>query len=307
MQYDLPQQVTETARHLEHALTAFTHECEDLSLRNARVFALPPVEKGAEHAPLSYIPVHPYSGREAETLALRHFTRLFIQQQSEQTSSKAAVRLPGALCYEVDAPRQARIRQHVEIINALKRRLAQIITVDSALTTAQRFEWVHRHVPGLITLSAYRQITLIEQPATLRFGWANKQVVKNFTRSEVLAMLKKTLNAGRAAAPLTREQWLAQVTQEYNDIAALPEHARLKIRRPVKVQPLARVWYSHTQRQKQYACPSPLLVICRQGTSLPDIGELADYDAQNIHYRHRPQPQPLSLLIPRLHLWRVDD
>lgn len=89
----------------------------------------------------------------------------------------------------------------------------------------------------------------------MRFGWANKQIVKNLSRQQVLEMLEKSLNAGRAVPPWTKEQWAERVRQEMDEVQRLPENIRLKIKRPVKVQPVARVWYCAQQKQVQYAWP----------------------------------------------------
>lgn len=253
--YDLIERLNGTFRELERDLHQLREQLDSYRLLIGRVFLLPAVNKGKEHDAISRIEVTQRLGKEAHQSTLSHFTHLFIQQQSEKTSSKAAVRLPGAVCYQVDETERQQTQALITRINQRKQELENMISVESGLPSVQRFEWVHRQLPGLITLNAYRTITLLENPTTLNFGWANKQIIKNYTRQEIIDILEKSLKANRAVPPYTREQWAEQITRELNAISSLSDKVRLKIKRPVKVQPVARAWY----QDRKNRCNMPAL------------------------------------------------
>ncbi|HEJ6999201.1 TPA: DNA replication terminus site-binding protein [Serratia marcescens] len=306
--YDVIGRMNACFTELEQALGALQQQIAPLRLLAARVFSLPEVEKGQEHQAISHIAVEQHVGQAARDLALEHYQRLFIHHNRENVSSKAAVRLPGVICLAVEQPEYQVLQTQLALINRLKGELEQIIIVDSGLAPEQRFEFVHTHLHGLITLSAYRTLTALTNPDSVRFGWANKHIIKNVKRDDILAQLEKSLKAGRAVPPHSREQWAALVSREIDDVSRLPQHATLKIKRPVKVQPIARVWYQQQQKQVQHPCPLPLIALCQveNGAAVPKIGELLNYDVDAVKHRYKPDAQPLRLLVPRLHLYTDD-
>jgi len=306
---DLIERLNQRFTQLQLNLSELQSLLGGLRLLIGRVFELPEVEKGQEHAAIEEIPVTQHVGAAALAIGLAHFQRMFIYHQKHNTSAKAAIRLPGALCFAVDDKQYQAALTLIDHINLMKTELSHMITVESQLPPEQRFEFVHNHLHGLKTLSAYRSLLVITDPWSLRFGWANKQIIKNLTRQQVLEMLQKSLEAGRAVPPYDKQQWAEKVRGEIDAISKLPPTVKLKIKRPVKVQPIARVWYQDRQQQVQLACPSPLIVLCRlsPGATLPphipQLGELLSYDQAAIRHKYKPPALPAHLVIERLHLY----
>ncbi len=299
--YDAIDKLNNVFSELEQHIKEFCSQLQQTDLLSAAVFSLPEIEKGNENAPISQIEVTPYQDEEALALGLQHFQRLFMHHNEHKTSTKSAVRLPGVLCFQVSGAKYVALNQAIIEINRLKAELEHTITVESGLPPEQRFEFVHDRLHGLITLNAYRSLVLLTNPSSVRFGWANKNIIKNVKAEEILQQLEKSLDAGRSVPPFSREVWADMVSSEMEEIRRLPSYARLKIKRPVKVQPIARVWYSEIQKQVQHPCPMPLIALCTDGT--PKIGELADYNVETIQHKHKPKAQPLRLIIERLHLY----
>ena len=114
--YDLVERLNNTFRQIELELQALQQALSDCRLLAGRVATIPVVQ---------------HIGKTALARALRHYSHLFIQQQSENRSSKAAVRLPGAICLQVTAAEQQDLLARIQHINALKATFEKIVTVDS--------------------------------------------------------------------------------------------------------------------------------------------------------------------------------
>ncbi|HEO9717963.1 TPA: DNA replication terminus site-binding protein [Morganella morganii subsp. morganii] len=303
MRYDAGLSFNECFNRLESLLISFCQKIRQLSGVQTHVFQLPDRLKGEENEEIKTIRVIPVSGESATDTALVHYQRLFIYDNDPDISSKSAIRLPGVMFLPLSRSGQREMRQQLDDINMMKEQLMKIVTETSGVDKTQRFEFVHNQIKGLITLNAYRQIQSVTSPSSVRFGWANKHIIQKVDRDTLLSQLDEQYQNPRAIQSLTREERQAYLAKEISALKQVPEDAILKIKRPVKVQPIARVWYSEAQKQVQYACASPLIVFCDENEEKPVTGVLPDYDAENIKIRHRPKAKKLIPVISRLHLY----
>lgn len=267
----------------------------------AHVFTLPDTIKGDENNEVSEITVDKITGSDAMKETITLLNLLFIHHKSDEISNKAAIRLPGAICIQTDIQGYQQFHQLISEINLLKTSIKDLVT---QIDETQRFDFIRESLHGLLTLNTYRTLTSLVDIDTINFGWANKKVINKITKENLLSRLQHSLESGRCPAHLPREHWQLQLKGEIQLIESLPHDAILKTQRPVKVQPIARVWDKAQQKQTQFACATPLFVFAVE-KSLPEIklGELPDYNANNIALRNRPRAKPVELLIPRLNLY----
>ena len=295
------QQLVSSFNQLESNINLLCQLLQTQQNVKAAVFSLPETLKGDENNEVSSILVDKHTGSDALTRAIDLFTLLFIHKKSELVSNKAAIRLPGAICLAPSLADYKRFQHLLFEINQLKIEIKQIVT---HIDEAHRFEFIRESLHGLLTLNTYRTLTSVVDPDTIRFGWANKKVINKVTQEEMLNRLQASLESRRIPSHLQREHWILQLKNEIQLIRSLPHDCVLKTQRPVKVQPIARVWDKETQKQTQYPCATPLLIFAID-KELSDIklGELANYHQDNIALRNRPKAKPVELLIPRLNIY----
>ncbi len=131
-------------------MAALTDNLQQHSLLIARVFFLPQVTKEAEHAPAGYYRGNATSGEEGRSAGATSLSPFVVYSTTVKSrSSKAAVRLHGVLCYQVDNAIQLDLENQIQRINQLKTTFRADGYGRVRSSPQRRFEVVHRHLPRL--------------------------------------------------------------------------------------------------------------------------------------------------------------
>ena len=168
---------------LEAELGELAAEFRQLGLKGARVFELPLVAPEHDEAPEGPISVVEWNREDGFEKAITAWSQFYAQPNA---STKMVFRLPGVVYVHGD--RGDAIERRVEHINNLKEQFGAL--VETLGSRDDRFEWVHRTFPGLITLQVVRKIHCIRGIRTVSFSWAHREAIYKKTKDDVIAMLE---------------------------------------------------------------------------------------------------------------------
>lgn len=293
---------------LKQASTELVRLLRQTPVHDARIFELPHILRNDENTllPSSILVKQISAHQSALSLACQTYNHFWVHE-NPNVSTRHPHRLPGVLILE-ETTKKSQLLEIVAEVNRLKE-LFEMHTLD--IPAELRFSTLHDMLPGLMTLHVYRKIFISDDIFySIRFFWANKQYIQKVTKNELIAKLQKSkVNPGRQFLDKKDlDAWQDAVEQELDIVMNVAESAELRIRRPIKVQPMARLTQKKLYNDektyvKQVANPIPIILF-NQNNSLR-VGSLADYNAEVIAHKRSPTPAKIELLIDRLHLYKL--
>jgi DNA replication terminus site-binding protein len=219
---------------------------------NAMVAPLAPTLRGQENEPVLSIAVETKDGKKAIDAAISAYSDLHIQPEF---STKSTRRTIGALWLQPsNFPMLARdLNECISLINNAKDAMKQCVLTRFE-SREERFDAIHAACAGVISLHLYRKINVFynQNVSSVRMTWQNKSS---------LVHADKPLLVEKIKAELARNKGTDYgLVLEGLESRILPIQAdKLRMRRPVKVQPAANVKFAG--KTKTINAPLPLIVI----------------------------------------------
>ncbi len=268
-------------------LQGLCQQLDESEHRQLDYFQLPMPSAELEAKPLNHIDVTHIKNGSA--LPLIKGAYLDFLRDKDQ-SGRLAKRHPGIVCL----PKRyfVNFEPYLLKINQLKTEFKDLVlTLDN---NDARFDAVHSAVPGLMTLSFYRQIHYqANDPYSIRFTWMTKHSTKSLTRKLALTMLERS-SAYSNPRMIDQSHWQQLVEQEKRKVASLSENEKLRIRRPIRVTPEVNIRFADNRR---YHVSGALPFLVFDDNPELKIGHLSNY-----HPKSDPRKQEHEYLVERLYL-----
>ncbi|SHG90488.1 DNA replication terminus site-binding protein [Ferrimonas marina] len=261
--------------------------------RQAQLYRLPEFLQTRPLEAIEQIEPELVEGSEAHPMAAKALGDL--HRKSDDLQSQRVRRYPGLLRFDKSG-------ELPKLIEQLDQRLVRFKTALHALTDGAanvqdaRFELLHALSPNLFTMHFYRTpVWLGQRVSRVRFGWVPKRIVAKTDRASILSKLNNALtNPGQPVNDM--DAWQAIVLREIKAIQALPDSIPLRIDRPGGLRPTAFVQFEQGGRRQ---LPANLPLLLAQPTPVRTVALPV--------WQQSAFPQAKgTLLIPRLHLYRLD-
>jgi len=182
----------------------------------------------------------------------------------------------------------------IERINMLKTDIERYI-VTQFTTRNERYEALHTQCPDAHTLHLYRHIRYWNDAdlSVVSFSWRNKTALYTPDKPELLTRMT-TDSSGK---PIETKN-IPSLHDMINKIMRTPAH-QLRIRRKVKVQPVANMMFFNNENplvpiRESVAAAMPFIVI---QSRVPEIKPLGIYDHEARNLRKERQDKPRNEVI----------
>lgn len=236
----------------------------ELEPQYAVVAQITPLSKSQEHEPIESIIPSIYSGQQAAELAAKAYQDLHI---IAGLSQKSARRMPGVLYFDTQhMSGAADIAACVSAINRSKLAIKEYV-VSHFSTAAARFDILKQACPGVMTVHLYRLIRCYYQQdlKSLRFTWSQQQALLYPDKDKLLGRIKLAIEQSSS------QDYSLVLTALLNRVSRVPQGC-IRIRRPVKVQPVANIT-KYNGAAGPVTAPLPIIILQDKQPVIKIIGE----------------------------------
>ncbi|WP_205342326.1 DNA replication terminus site-binding protein [Denitrificimonas caeni] len=236
----------------------------ELEPQHAVVAHIQPLTKSQEHEPLNTIEPSIHTGKRAVELATQAYQDLHTIVGFSQ---KSARRMPGVLWFDTSKTSGTEeIANCVHAINTAKLAIKDYV-VSHFSTASERFEILKQACPGVMTVHLYRLIRCYqnEDLRSVRFTWLQQQALVYPDKAKLLNRINLAIE--QSSSP-SYSNTMATLLELVSAVAP----GAIRIRRPVKVQPVANIT-KYNGAAGPVTAPLPIIILQDKQPVIKIIGE----------------------------------